>query len=539
LTRTTAVVYPGFGRRSPPSFFANSHEGKGVKAYTILLTILLIALAYPARADDLSAAATAGEVAHLQKMGELFPQPPAASQATPPFLPQYQTDSDDEGSIGTYQPNGATVIPSSPFFRNLGTNGRTCFTCHQPQNGWGLSSDSAQQRFAADPTDPLFRLIDGATCPSDDVSTLAAMETAYSLLLKKGLIRIALPMQSAMQFQIVDVQDPYGCNTNSATGLTGTKSGFLSLYRRPLPSANLGYLSNIMWDTREPTLTHQAMDATLGHAQATQSPAAALLNQIVQFEGCTNALTPQNCSSTPGGNGDNLGGGLFAAQADDANAGDLTANGATGGPIALSQNLGNFSEGINDPFGGNFNSAIFHTYDAWANPTGTDPQTQARLALYRGQQVFNTVQFQISGVPGINDVQGKPSITGTCGTCHNNPGVGNHSSNLTVDIGVTDESPPNLDVSGLPVFTVACTAGPLAGQTFTVTDLGVAMITGQCADIGKTKIPVIRGIAGRSPYFHNGGATEITNLINFYNARFNIGLTAPQMSDLAVFLESL
>jgi hypothetical protein len=126
-----------------------------VKAYTIVFATLLTALAYPARADDLSAAATAGEVAHLQKMGELFPQPPAAPQATLPFLPQYQTDSDDEGSIGTYQPNGTTVTPSNAFFRNLGTNGRTCFTCHQPQNGWGLSSDSAQERFAADPTDPL------------------------------------------------------------------------------------------------------------------------------------------------------------------------------------------------------------------------------------------------------------------------------------------------------------------------------------------------------------------------------------------------
>jgi len=170
LTRTTAVVYPGFGRRSPPSFFANSHKGEGVKAYTIVLTILLIALAYPARADDLSGAATAGAVVHLQKMQQLFPQAPAATQTPPSKLPQYQTNSDDEGSIGTYQPNGATVIPSTAFFQNLGTNGRTCFTCHQPQNGWGLSSDSAQQRFAADPTDPLFRLIDGATCPSDDVS---------------------------------------------------------------------------------------------------------------------------------------------------------------------------------------------------------------------------------------------------------------------------------------------------------------------------------------------------------------------------------
>jgi len=131
-------------------------------------------------------------------------------------------------------------------------------------------------------------------------------------------------MLASMQFQIAAVQDAYGnCNSNPVTGLTGAQSGFLSFYRRPLPSANLGFLSAIMWDTREPMLTHQAMDATLGHAQATQSPAAPLLNQIVQFEGCTNALTPQNCSSTLGGNGNNLGGGLFAAQADDANAGGL------------------------------------------------------------------------------------------------------------------------------------------------------------------------------------------------------------------------
>jgi hypothetical protein len=280
------------------------------------------------------------------------------------------------------------------------------------------------------------------------------------------------------------------------------------------------------------------MDATLGHAQGAQSPSGLLLNLIVAFEGCTNALTPQNCPNFGNlGIGLFTGGGLFASQTSDNNAGDLTANGATGGPIPLAQNVANFSEGINDPFAANgqqFDPAIFHDYDAWANS-----QTEAQLALYRGQQVFNTVQFQITGVAGLNDVQGKQSITGTCGTRHNNPEVGNHSSNLTVDIGVTDASPPNLDVSGLPVFRVLCTAGPLAGQRFTVTDLGVAMISGQCADIGKTKIPVIRGIAGRSPYFHNGGATEITNLVDFYNQRFNIGLTDQQKSDLEKFLEAL
>jgi cytochrome c peroxidase len=94
-----------------------------------------------------------------------------------------------------------------------------------------------------------------------------------------------------------------------------------------------------------------------------------------------------------------------------------------------------------------------------------------------------------------------------------------------------------LDIDGLPVFNVACTDG--SDKTFQVTDLGVAMISGKCEDIGKTKVPVLRGLPGRSPYFHNGSAPEIQNLINFYNDRFNIGLTDQQISDLAAFLETL
>jgi hypothetical protein len=203
--------------------------------------------------------ATAGEVQQLQQLQQRFPQPPSQAQGAPLFLQQFETDPDDEGEIASFQPKGQTYTPSSPFFQNLGTNGRTCFTCHQPQNAWGLSKDSATARFAANPNEPLFRLIDGATCPSDDVSTPAGARQAYSLLTNKGLIRISLPMQASMQFQIRRVvQDAFGnCNTNPTTGLTGAQSGFLSFYRRPLPSANLGYLSNIMWDTREPTLGHQ------------------------------------------------------------------------------------------------------------------------------------------------------------------------------------------------------------------------------------------------------------------------------------------
>jgi hypothetical protein len=63
------------------------------------------------------------------------------------------------------------------------------------------------------------RHLGGAPCPSDDVSSLETMLQAYSLVLSKGLIRIGLPMQSSIQFQILSVDDPYGCNTNPITKL--------------------------------------------------------------------------------------------------------------------------------------------------------------------------------------------------------------------------------------------------------------------------------------------------------------------------------
>jgi len=482
-----------------------------------------------------AAAATAGEIQQLQTLNGKFPEPVPEEQGvpSPPIIPQLDTIVDDEGQISTYNTAGQFTAPSNDFFKSEGTNGRTCFTCHQFSDGMGLGQEHATDRFNADPNDPLFRLIDGATCPDDDVSTPAAMAQAYSLLTAKGLIRINLPIQPGFQFQITNVTDTNGsdCNTNPNTGVTSPTTGFVNFYRRPIPSTSLASESNIMWDTREPSLVHQAMDAELTHAQAANVPSTPNLNAIVSFE--SEVYDAQTDDTGLAGISVGAGGDLTGADG----------SGATGGPVTLSQAIANFTTGINNPFGGSFNPAIFTMYNAFGTLTGTDTQTLERQAIFRGQQVFNTVQFQITGVNGLNDVQGQPSITGTCGTCHNNPDVGNFSSNVTMDTGVTDVSAPNgassnLDESGLPIFTVLCTAGPDAGQTFTVTDIGVGMISGQCQDIGKTKVPTIRGIASRSPYFHNGSALQITNLVQFYNARFNIGLTAQQQSDLEVFLEA-
>jgi cytochrome c peroxidase len=525
---------------SLPAQLASSSR---VRSSAIAFAALLVAPLGPAWADHASAvAAVAGEVAHKLKMRDLFPDPTTGSQATPPVIPQLEMDANSSGMIATFQPSGPTQTAKNAFFQNLGSNGRTCFTCHQPQDGWSLSAPHAQARFDADPNDPLFRRVDGATCPSADVSTLGAKRAAYKLLRKRGLIRIGLPMQSSMEFQILGVSDPYGCNTNLITGLTGSKSGILSAYRRPLPSTNLGFLSTIMWDGRESDLFQQSVDATLGHAQAEAAPSTAQQQQIVTFEGCTTENNPMPCAKTP------KGAGIFTAQIHDNSAGELTADRANGGPVTLATNVISFFIGINDPLGLNpkgagFSPVIFDLYNSWADLKGQGGGTVAgRRAVARGQHVFNSVPINIAGVGGLNDVLNRPSITGFCGTCHDTPDAGDHSVKAPLNIGIANagtESPPVLDISGLPIFTLWCTSGPLAGKTFQVTDVGRAMISGKCADIGKVKGPILRGLAARPPYFHNGSAATLSDVVEFYDQRFGIGLTAQQKADLVAFLNAL
>ena len=47
------------------------------------------------------------------------------------------------------------------------------------------------------------------------------------------------------------------------------------------------------------------------------------------------------------------------------------------------------------------------------------------------------------------------------------------------------------------------------------------------------------GLAARAPYFHNGAAADLNELVNFYNMRFQMNLTQEQKRQLAAFLNSL
>jgi cytochrome c peroxidase len=105
-----------------------------------------------------------------------------------------------------------------------------------------------------------------------------------------------------------------------------------------------------------------------------------------------------------------------------------------------------------------------------------------------------------------------------------------------LNIGVADVTNNPLDVSYLPVITLRNRA---TGVETSTTDPGRALITGKWADIGKFKGPILRGLAARAPYFHNGSAAGLKEVIQFYNIRFSMGLTDAEQADLVAFLSAL
>ncbi len=452
----------------------------------------------------------------------------ATPPALNPALPARLEFDDETGRQATVNVNGRIDL-ANPFFTSLGTNGRACITCHQPFDGWTITPAHVRDRFTTTRgLDPLFRTNDGSTSPDADVSTVEARRTAYNMLLTKGLVRVGLGVSPNAEFELIDVDDPYG--HASATEL--------SLFRRPLPATNLDFLATVMWDGRETfagqsmhfDLADQANSATVGHAAAARPLTDAQREQIVEFET-----------------------GLFTAQVDDRDAGNLHAQGATGGPGALPSLP--FFIGINDVLSGGFDPRAFTLFSAWLKlPTprhldphpgapardrdpGDDPRetryADARRAIARGEQIFDSRPIAITGVNGLNDVLGIDSLTGTCTTCHDTPNVGNHSVSLPLDLGLTTEARRTPD---LPLYTFR---NKLTGAIVKTTDPGRALVTGRWKDMSLFKGPILRGLAARPPYFHNGFAASLDEVVEFYDMRFNLRLTRDEKADLVAFLRAL
>lgn len=459
---------------------------------------------------------------------------------------------DPTGVIETLSSTGR-IDRRGAFFQSLGTNGRSCGTCHVPDQAFGLTAAFARKTFRRTRgQDPLFAPVDGANCPDarrDDPA-------AHSMLLEHGLFRISIPLAAGAQFTITAVHDPYGCAL-TIDPKTGQED--VSVYRRPLPATNLSFLSAVMIDGRETVaplndgatflanlktdLAQQASDATTGHAQALKPPTDEQLAQIVTFEL-----------------------GLYTAQSLDLRAGRLTDGGAEGGASALSSQ--EYFPGVNDSLGGNptgapFDPSSMKLFAAWDDPQpAATPEggrrDAARAAIAAGEKIFDTAPLTITDVGGLNDnpALGSPgAIAAHCSTCHDAPNVGDHSLAVPLDIGTSHSTLPSteadpqiaralakLSMPDLPVYLISgCPdpADPSRTEPVYTSDPGKALLTGKCSDLNRIKGPVLRGLAARAPYFHNGAAADLSQVVSFYDERFQMHLTPEQKSDLVAFLSAL
>jgi cytochrome c peroxidase len=351
----------------------------------------------------------------------------------------------DSGIAETYS-LGGSIDSEGPFFQSLGSNGRSCSSCHVQSQGWTITPRGVQRRFErTGGTDPIFRTVDGSNSPAADVSTPSARRAAYAMLLGKGLIRVGLGIPAGADFELIAVDDPYGY----------ASAAELSLFKRPLPSTNLAFLSSVMWDGRETfkdsnsanclagtstcfasvhfDLVDQSNAATLGHAQAATPLSGAVRQAIVDFET-----------------------GLFTSQVLDVQAGWLTSRGARGGALALSGEPAYF--GINDVLAGDYqthapcNSQAMTLFDAWdVDRSAAIGASPAQRAVARGQALFNNKPIVINGVGGLNDDLGIDTLQGTCTTWHDAPNAGNHSVPMPLAIGIADAARRTPD---LPLYTL-------------------------------------------------------------------------------------
>jgi hypothetical protein len=373
----------------------------------------------------------------------------------------------------------------------------------------------------------------------------------------------------------------------------------LSLFRRPLITTNVFFDSAVLWDGRQNVCV--AETPAPGLCTATTPLRTPLLETQVSGAAQTLLLAAPPTTLTED-RAAHFMTGIFTAQNSDRRAGSLQALGATGGPQFLADMASGKAVPPCTPLveapvansgGGNpppdcATTRGFTLFSAWNTlGGGTDPcarvrddddqrstdpgaQLRARLLIACGEQIFNTRPIN-DPVAGGRDANNVPNAR--CTSCHAAQNVGDNPNPLFVLPytpnggigqapsafvgGATDASTDpfcgthptdpfcktltfNLPkfqrrTSDLPLYTVTQTG---TGAVKIVTDPGQALITHSFRNIGGMKPPQLRDLAARAPYFHNGAAETLDDVVDFYDQNFSIGLTRREHRALVAFLSA-
>jgi cytochrome c peroxidase len=388
--------------------------------------------------------------------------------------------SNDSGAAATFSTAGFVDL-NNEFHTPQGTNGRSCRTCHLPESGWSINPDQIECLFAeTGGLAPLFNPLD-ANSATADVSTPAARYASYSML-RKGLFRRGANPPTTAEYTITAVDDPL------QAGGSATRFEF---FRRPLATANFHLALNVGWHSQNgqsaappPTagLVAQAAGNITGAQQGTPPASTEVVNAIVAYESQ-----------------------LSFAQVKAHGAGKLDKCGARGGPELLASQA--------------FVDGPFDLFDAWASGTGSKGcgSNPHRRQIARGQALFNATN----------------AGGGSCRGCHNAANNGSNVNGTLFDIGASDADKRE---PGMPLYTLVSTAG----ETKLTTDPGRAGAgTGTWATLNQFKVPSLRGLAARAPYFHNGIAKDLLDVVQHYEEKLGFVFTPEEERDLVAFLSAL
>jgi cytochrome c peroxidase len=404
-------------------------------------------------------------------LGWRFDAAPAA-QAPGTSIDNNQPIRNSAGHGATFSTQGFVDL-TGEYFQAQGTNGRSCATCHIPQDAWSINPDTIQRLFdQTGGTHPIFNPLD-ANNPNADLSTVEAREAGYSMMLSRGVFRRGAAPRAEREWDLVAVDDPHGF-----AGL-----GRLVHWRRVMPTINFALGSAVVnWDggnsvgtDQRAGLENQARRNVMGAQEGPAAPPEVIAN-IVDFEIS-----------------------LFTAQLNVVGVGRLDADGARGGPQALAAMQKT--------------AGRFDLFDAWV-----EDDNPRRAQIARGQALFNEVN------PGGR----------SCSGCHNSANNGTNTNDLLFfDIGTASAAVRTPD---LPLYTFR---NRLTGEVRQLTDAGRGNVTGTWSDLGRFKTPTIRALAGRAPYFHNGIAATLEDVIRHHEAQLGFMFTDQQRADLAAFLRAL
>ena len=386
-------------------------------------------------------------------------------------IPNNHPNPNPAGKSATFSTQGFVDL-TGEYFQAQGTNGRSCASCHLPEEAWSITPETLQEIFdETGGTAPVFNVLD-ANNPSMDVSTPAARQAAYSMMLTKGVFRRGGTPLTTAEWELIGVDDPHGF----------ANLGRLVHWRRVMPTINFEIGSEtVLWDGSATVAGDQVAGLSLQAARnvtgAQQGPPAPpeVIADIVNFERS-----------------------LSTAQLIMHGVGRLDSDGARGGPEELSK-----MPRVN---------GRFDLFDAWighCNPR--------RAQIARGQEVFNST-----------NANGR-----SCRGCHNTANNGTSFSNTFFDVRAASADVRTLD---LPLYTFR---NKTTGETRQLTDAGRGNITGLWSDLGKFKTPTLRALAARAPYFHNGIAPTLNDVVRHYEAQLGFVFTDQERADLIAFLNAL